>query len=280
MKELIQVNFKEERALFHSKDLEVINCTFDMGESSIKECKNINVSESSFKWKYPIWYSNNIYIKNCILEEMARASMWYVDELNVSDTVVKGPKGIRKCNNVILDGVIFTDGNETLWKCKNVNISNVTSNGDYFGLDCENMKINHLNLIGHYCLDGIKNTEIRNSKILSRDAFWNSENVTVYDSYISGEYIGWNSKNLTFINCTIESLQGLCYIENLVMINCKLVGTTLAFEYSSVDAEIDGKIDSVMNPRSGRIVADEIEELILEEDKTDVNNIKIIRRIS
>ena len=111
--------------------------------------------------------------------------------------------------------------------------------------------------------------EIHRAKMISKDAFWNSENVTVYDSFISGEYLGWNAKNLTLVNCTIESLQGMCYIENLVMKNCRLLNTTLAFEYSTVDAEIEGKIDSVMNPSGGSITADYIEELIMEKDKVD-----------
>lgn len=100
--------------------------------------------------------------------------------------------------------------------------------------------------------------------------------MTVYDSFISGEYLGWNAKNLTLINCTIESLQGMCYIDNLVMKNCKLLNTTLAFEYSTVDAEITGKIDSVMNPSGGVIRADSIDELILEKDKVDPGKTRII----
>ncbi len=88
--------------------------------------------------------------------------------------------------------------------------------------------------------------------MLSKDAFWNSENVTVYDSFISGEYLdGMQKKNLTLIGCTIESLQGMCYIDHLVMKDCKLINTTLAFEYSTVDAQITNTIDSVLNPTSG-----------------------------
>ena len=121
----------------------------------------------------------------------------------------------------------------------------------------------------------MKNVEIHNAKMLSKDAFWNSENVAVYDSFISGEYLGWNSKNLTLVNCTIESLQGMCYIDNLVMKNCRLLNTTLAFEYASVDADIQGKIDSVFNPSGGTIRADAIGELILEKDKVDPGKTKI-----
>ena len=114
--------------------------------------------------------------------------------------------------------------------------------------------------------------------MLSKDSFWNSENITVYDSYISGEYLGWNSKNLTLINCTVESLQGMCYIDNLTMKNCKLINTSLAFEYSTVDADITSKIDSVMNPSGGIIRAEHIDTLIMEADKIDKTKTKIIVR--
>ena len=88
--------------------------------------------------------------------------------------------------------------------------------------------------------------------------------------------MGWNAKNLTLINCTIESLQGMCYVKNLVMKNCKLINTTLAFEYSSVEAEIDSRIESVFNPSSGSITAKEIGELIIEPDKIDPEKTKIV----
>lgn len=138
------------------------------------------------------------------------------------------------------------------------------------------MEIRDFTLFGNYSFDGAKNMEVHNARLLSRDAFWNCENITVYDSFISGEYLGWNAKNLTFINCKIESLQGLCYIDNLVMKNCELLNTTLAFEYSTVDAQINGKIQSVLNPTSGTIQADHIGELIIEKDLVDESKTKII----
>ena len=152
----------------------------------------------------------------------------------------------------------------------------VTARGDYFGMNCSDMKIDGFILDGNYSFDGVKNVEIHHARMLSKDAFWNSENVTVCDSFISGEYLGWNSKNLTLINCTIESLQGMCYIGNLVMKNCKLINTTLAFEYATVEAEITSKVDSVLNPTSGTIKAEEIGELIIEPDKIDPGKTHIL----
>ena len=54
------------------------------------------------------------------------------------------------------------------------------------------------------------------------------------------------------------------------------VNTTLAFEYSTVDADIRGKIDSVLNPSGGTIRAEHIGDLIIEKDKIDPSKTKII----
>ncbi len=207
---------------------------------------------------------------------MARAGIWYTDHISMTNTTIEAPKNLRRANDVTLNNVFFPHAEETLWNCDHVVMNQVSAKGDYFAMGTDNMEIDGLHLVGNYSFDGCHNVTIRNSNILSKDAFWNSENITVYDSFISGEYLGWNAKNLTLINCTIESLQGMCYIDNLVMKNCKLLHTTLAFEYSTVDAEITSKIDSVINPTSGQITAESIDELILEKDKVDPSKTKII----
>ncbi len=124
--------------------------------------------------------------------------------------------------------------------------------------------------------DGAKNIEIRGAKMLSKDSFWNCENVTVYDSLIVGEYLGWNSKNVTFVNCTVDSNQGMCYMENIRMVSCKLLNTDLAFEFSTVDAEIKSPIISVKNPISGKISAMQIGEIIMEKHLVNPDATEIV----
>lgn len=265
-----------ERALFNSKDLKITNSIFDNGESPLKESSNIELEGCMFKWKYPLWYCNNIKAINCNWFEMARAGVWYTNNLVVENAMLQAPKNFRRCKNIELKNVDFYNAEETLWSCDEVILDNVSAKGHYFAMNSNNMKISNLKLDGNYSFDGCKNLEIHNSTLLSKDAFWNSVNVTVYDSFISGEYLGWNAKNLTLINCTIESLQGLCYIENLVMKNCKLINTDLAFEYSTMDVECIGEIQCIKNPKSGRIKADSILELILEEDKINPADTEII----
>lgn len=275
MKEIKRKFLTGERSLFGSKDLYIEDTTFGDGESPLKEAQDITLENCMFKWKYPLWYCKNIKVNNSIWFEMARSGIWYTDNIRMTNTVVEAPKNFRRASNIYIENVQFPNAAEMFWSCRDITIKNVTAKGDYFGMNSQNIDIDRFTLIGNYAFDGGKNITVRNSKLLSKDAFWNVENATVYDSLILGEYLGWNSKNLTFINCTIESLQGLCYIDNLVMRNCKLLNTTLAFEYSDVDAEIVGKIDSILNPSSGKITADHIDELIIEKDKIDPTKIHI-----
>ncbi len=265
-----------ERALFGASELEIYDTIFADGESPLKESRDISLHGSMFKWKYPLWYSKNITAVNCVWFEGARAGVWYSENIELCDCQIEAPKNFRRCKGLSLKNISIPNASETLWHCSDVKAQGLTASGAYFAMNSNNMEIDRLTLFGDYPFDGAENIEIRNSRLLSKDAFWNCKNVTVYDSFISGEYLGWNSENLTFVNCTLESLQGLCYINNLKLKNCKLINTTLAFEYSSVEAEISGKIDSVMNPSCGMIKADKIDELIIMPDRVDPEKTRII----
>lgn len=271
MKVITQEYLTGERALFQGKDLEIHDTVFADGESPLKESRNIDLYGSMFKWKYPLWYSRDIKLTDCVLFEMGRAGIWYTENLSMKNCIIEAPKAFRRAAHLTLEHVSMPNAGETLWNCDHVALNQVTVKGDYFAMNSTNLVIDGFELIGNYSFDGVKNAEIHNARLLSKDAFWNSENVIVYDSFISGEYLGWNAKNLTLINCTIESNQGMCYIDNLVMKNCRLINTTLAFEYSTVDAEVNSTIDSVLNPSGGRILAKGIKELILESDKVDAD---------
>lgn len=277
MKKISQGTFSGERALYFLKDAEITDSVFEDGESPLKESNNITLDACIFRWKYPVWYSNNVKINNTTFSETARSGIWYTRNLTMSDCTLEAPKYFRRCDHIELNNIHFTLAQETLWTCTNVVLNRVTATGDYFGMNCENVEINHLHLTGNYCFDGGKNIVVRNSRLISKDSFWNTENVEIYDSYIVGEYFGWNSKKMKLVNCTIESNQGFNYMDDVEMINCKLIHTDLAFEFvSNAEVEVKSHIDSVKNPISGLIKCESIGELIMDPDLIDPNDTEIV----
>lgn len=270
MKTYTNKYFEGERILYGLQNANLDGITFGHGESPLKEAKDINIKNSIFKWKYPLWYDENVNVDNTTFETMSRSGIWYTKNISIKNSALQAPKLFRRAENITLDNVHFSDAEETLWTCKDIKITNSQINGDYFGKDSENIYLDNVSIIGNYCFDGSKNIEVHNSTFISKDAFWNCDNVTIYDSTIDGEYLAWNTHNLKLINCTIESDQGLNYIDHLEIKNCKLIHSDLVFEYvSNIDAEITTKVDSVKNPLSGKITVPEIGKLILDKEKID-----------
>ena len=275
MKIISEKLFTGERALFASSELDIRDCVFEDGESPLKESRAIRLDGCIFRWKYPLWYSSGVSVRRTTLTETARSGIWYTSGITMNDCVIDAPKTFRRSSDILLKSVALSNAKETLWNCKDVNLYDVTVTGDYFGMGCVGVSADRLTVSGNYVFDGAMNVIVKNSRLISKDAFWNCENVEVYDSLIVGEYLGWNSKNVKLVNCTIESNQGLCYMDGVRLINCKLVNTDLAFEYSSVDAEVDSHIVSVKNPTSGRISAKSIGEIIMQPECVDVSKTEI-----
>lgn len=256
--------FEGERPLFASRDLHLKNVHILPGESALKECRNIVAENCEFNGKYPFWHNDGFIVKNCVFREGARAALWYSRDLRMTDTLVEAPKMFREMQGIFLENVQLPNAQETLWSCRDIALKNVQlQKADYLFMHSENIRIEDYSQQGNYSFQYCKNVEIRRAKIDSKDAFWNSENVTVYDSVIDGEYLGWHSKKLRLVNCKIAGTQPLCYAHDLVLENCTFADDCdLAFEYSDVRADISGKILSIKNPLSGKIVAAEIGEII------------------
>ena len=276
--ETIENKFYEgERPLFATNNLQLNNVKFYPGESALKEASNIYATNCEFYGKYPFWHNTSSVIENSLFTPYARAAIWYCKNLQIINSRVEAPKMFREIDGLYINNVELTDAQECIWWCKNVKINDVTvKNGDYIFKNSKNIKIDNLTLQGNYGFQYATDVEIQNSNIQSKDAFWNTENVTVYDSVIDGEYLGWHSKNLRLVNCIISGTQPLCYAHNLIMENCVMKkNADLAFEYSTLKAEINSPVTSIKNPTDGEILAQSIGEVIFDENCKNPGGCKI-----
>ena len=259
--------FEGERPLYCKREgLRLEGVRIGPGESAIKEGQDIEAERCEFQGKYPFWECRQFVIRDCVFREGARAALWYSEGCKMYDTLVEAPKMFRRIKDVYLENVQLPNALETFWDCSDVTLRNVSAaQGDYIFMHGENLQVQDFHLQGNYSFQYARNVVIRDSVLDTKDAFWESENVTVYNSRIQGEFLAWYSRNLRLVNCHIGGSQPLCYCENLVLENCTFEpDSNLAFEYSSVQATIGGHIHSVKNPRSGRIHAGSIGQVILD----------------
>lgn len=266
-KQIKDLTFDEERSLYNLHNTEVLNCRFEGpadGESVLKECRNFIVKDCSFSLRYPLWHAKHFELISSSMDDKTRAPIWYSAYGYVKDCDINGIKCLRECKHITVDNCrIFSP--EFGWRCSDIHISNTKIEAVYFLFESKNVEIENMKMTGKYSFQYMKNLHIKDSKLDTKDAFWHGKNVTVENSIIKGEYLGWFSDGLTLVNCKIIGTQPLCYCKNLTLINCTMEDTDLSFEYSDVNADIRGNIESAKNPKSGVITADSVGEIIMED---------------
>ena len=265
MKEIIEnKTFEEERSLYGVSGLEVRNCHFGGpvdGESALKESNQFSVVDSSFSMRYVLWHSNDFVLERIAMDEATRAAIWYSNDGKIIDSSLHGIKVLRECSDFELTRCDIAS-DEFAWKCDDLRLKDCTLSSVYPFFMCADLEIENTKINAKYSFQYLKGGMIKSCQLTTKDAFWHAEDVTIRDSVVDSEYIGWYSKNLTFVNCRITGTQPFCYCKNVTLIDCTMENCDLAFEYSSVNAKLKGRIESIKNPLSGKIEVDEVGEIV------------------
>ena len=259
--------FDEERALYGSDGVEVRNCRFDGpadGESALKESRHILVKDCFFNLRYPFWHDQDLQIEGSELTDLCRAALWYSENIRISNTALHGIKALRECADAVIEDCDI-DSPEFGWSVRGLVMKDTTVRGEYFMLRSDHLHFDHVTLHGKYSFQYITDSVFTNCEFDTKDAFWHAKNVLVKDSVVKGEYLAWYCENVTFENCTIIGTQPLCYCKGLRLIGCRMLQTDLSFERSEVEAEVLNVVDSIKNPRSGRITVPGVQEIIMDD---------------
>ena len=259
----------EERALYGLNGAEIVHCLFDGpadGESALKECRNIRLTDCDLHLRYPLWHDSDAVLTNCRMTDTCRAALWYDERITIRDCQLGGIKALRECRDIVLEGGSGVS-TEFGWMCRHLKVRDFSLTSEYPFLNATDAEFDNFRLKGKYSFQYVKNMALRNCVLDTKDAFWHAENVTVYDSVVKGEYLAWYSTNLRLVRCQISGTQPLCYCKGLILEDCTMEGCDLSFENSEVTATVNGRIDSVKNPVCGSITADSIGEVIIDEHK-------------
>ena len=271
--------FDEERSLYALNHGDVLDCVFAGpadGESVLKEARDVALERCDFSLRYPLWHVRGFKLKDCKMDELTRAAIWYAEGGEIRDSILGGIKAVRECKDISIKGTEIVS-QEFGWKSSGITLEDSSVTAEYLFFDSRDVTLDRVKMKGKYSFQYMENLTIRDSVLDTKDAFWHSKNVTVINSVVKGEYLGWFSEGLTLINCAISGTQPLCYCKDLKLIDCTMEGTDLSFEYSDVEATVKGHIHSVKNPRSGSVTADSVGEVIMGDAVMECTGKVIIR---
>ena len=267
MKAITNERFDEERAFYGTDHMHMIDCSFDGpadGESAFKESQDIVIENCFFALRYPFWHDTALSISDSKMTDLCRAAIWYSNDVHVQRSDLHGIKAVRECGDVELKECDIVSA-EFGWFTDRILLEDCTLKSEYPFMRASEVSFKNVSMNGKYSFQYVEGGCIEDSELKTKDAFWHAKDLTIRDCVIEGEYLAWYSEDLTFINCTIRGTQPFCYCKGLKLIDCVMEGADLAFERSEVDATILSPIESVKNPRAGRIVARSIGELILDD---------------
>ncbi len=252
MKTIKGQTFDEERALYGSNGIKVIDCAFDGpadGESAFKEGRDICVEHCFFNLRYPFWHDDRLKIVASEMTELCRAALWYSHDIEITDTKLHGIKALRECGRVKMQGCDVISP-EFGWSVKEMGMKDCSVEGEYFMMRSDRLHFEDVRLKGKYSFQYIEDSVFENCNFDTKDAFWHAKNVTIRNSIVKGEYLAWYCENVTFDHCKIIGTQPLCYCKNLKLIDCEMIDTDLSFEKSEVEATLTAPVMSIKNPLS------------------------------
>ena len=256
--------FGQERALYMTRSALIRNCRFEGeedGESALKESANLTVEYCYFDLRYPFWHVHGLNLRDSEMTPNCRAALWYDEDVSIERCKMHGIKAVRECKDVSLRDCDI-DSPEFGWHSKNVSLSGGKVNSEYAFLGSDGVHLNGVDFSGKYSFQYAKGVRLKNCVLNTKDAFCHTKGARAEYCVINRDYLGWYSEGLTLVRCHIKGTQPLCYCKNLTLIDCTMEGCDLAFEYSDVHATVRSTIDSVKNPRLGRITAQGFGEII------------------
>ena len=118
--------FPNERDLYGSKNITLVNCKFDGiedGESALKESEDIKLVSCYMNLRYPLWHDNNVILDKVEMTEKCRAALWYTDNVKIMNSNLGGIKALRECRYITIDNTTVVSP-EFGWKSHNIEINN------------------------------------------------------------------------------------------------------------------------------------------------------------
>jgi hypothetical protein len=245
--------YSGERPFFRGKRLRFKGTRFLTGESVLKEGEGLAFDDCVFDGKYPLWHCDGVEVRGGRWGEGARAGVWYSRNMRFHDVPSRTPKLFRECDGLVLENCAFENALETGWMSRNVRMNGGSLKGTYLFMHGAGLDFRGVDIDGDYAFQYLRGARFTDCTLSSRDALWHAEDVTLERCVVDGEYIAWHSRNVRLIDCVLRGTQPLCYAHGLKLERCRLEGTDRCFERSDVEAGLQGGLESIMNPASGRV---------------------------
>ena len=187
-------------ALWYSSDIEIKNSKLH-GTKALRECSNVNISNTDIVSMEFGWSSKNITI--CDSSAEGEYFMLRAEKLDFNNLSFKGKYSFQYINDASFENCSF-DTKDAFWHAKNVTVKNSVIKGEYLGWYCENVTFENCIIFGTQPLCYCKGLKLINCEMHDADLSFEKSEVeaTITTGVIS-------IKNPTAGTISVDSVEEL-----------------------------------------------------------------------
>ena len=167
-------------ALWYSNNISIQSSNLH-GIKALRECKDINISESDVESVEFGWFSHNINIDKTKFQ--GEYFMLQATNLNMKNSSLLGKYSFQYIENSVFDNCNF-DTKDAFWHAKNIVVKNSVVKGEYLAWYAENITFENCTLIGTQPLCYCKGLKLINCTMIDCDLSFEKSEV---EAHVIGE---------------------------------------------------------------------------------------------
>ncbi|MBR2444973.1 MAG: DUF3737 family protein [Clostridia bacterium] len=164
---------KARAGFWYCRDLEIVSSRL-CGIKALRECENVNVSNSYIKSNEFGWLCKDISLKDTSIE--GEYFMLSSSNIHLENVELKGKYSFQYVNNgIIEDSMLNTK--DAFWHARNLHVKNTVIKGEYLGWYSEGLTLENCTIIGTQPLCYCKDLRLINCKMYECDLAFEKSHV-------------------------------------------------------------------------------------------------------
>ena len=186
------------------------------GIKALRECKNINVKNTSIDSPEFGWRCNKVSLDNC---KLINTDYLFFESKNISLNKVnmKGKYSFQYVENLSIENSII-DTKDAFWHAKNVTVKNSTVKGQYLGWYSEDLTLINCKIIGTQPLCYCKKLKLVNCTMEKTDLSFEYSDV---NASIKGTVL--SIKNPKSGKIVVDKVKEIVLSDSVIKTNCKII---------------------------------------------------------
>lgn len=263
--------FEENCALPKERDAYFESSVF-LGAKALSQAEECEFTDCQIQGQESFIGAKSLYFGSSFLVGSANGSFRNAQDIKCEHGELNASSLFGEAEGIHIHDCALPRCDSSFLKARNVDIADSEiGEGKELFRESEGISINHSEVKGNGLFDSARKVVIKESLVYGDGGFKNCHDVEIHNSYIAGDNLFLGGENITLNHCQIKCDSSFHDVKTLCLIDCRIDGGEGLFTgCENIDAEIHSDLQSIVNPKSGKIECGKVAELICDSLEVEV----------